>query len=100
MSRWPQLSLPILMFIANQAFLAYVIRKTMWKLQSNQCPVEANQTKLHMIRSDMLNHLWNPVSIFQEVSNPENPHMDKTITLSKVKIKVEIEITISKNIYL
>ena len=49
-----------------------------------QCPVEVNQTKLHMIRSDMLNHLWNPVSIFQEVTSPAKPQMEKTITLSKV----------------
>ena len=53
-----------------------------------QCPVEANQTKLHMIRSDMLNHLWNPVSIFQEVTSPAKPRMEKTITLSKVKMKL------------
>ena len=65
----------------------------MWKLQSNQCPVQDKQTKLHMIRSDMLDHLWNPVSIFQEVSNPENPRMDKTITLSKVKMKLSFSIS-------
>ena len=49
-----------------------------------ECQIEANQTKLHPIRSDMLNYLWNPVSIFQEVTSPAKPQMEKTITLSKV----------------
>ena len=57
-----------------------------------QCPVEANQTKLHMIRSDMLNYLWNPVSIFQEGTiSPGNSKLEKTITLSKVKMKLSFQ---------
>ena len=57
-----------------------------------QCPVEANQTKLHMIRSDMLNYLWNPVSIFQEgtISSADSK-LEKTITLSKVKVKLSFQ---------
>ena len=57
-----------------------------------QCPVEVNQTKLHMIRSDMLNHLWNPVSIFQEgtISSADSK-LEKTITLSKVKVKLSFQ---------
>ena len=62
-----------------------------------QCPVEVNQTKLHMIRSDMLNYLWNPVSIFQEVTSPAKPLMEKTITLSKVKLNYH---SLNTNIYL
>jgi hypothetical protein len=49
-----------------------------------ECQIEANQTKLHPIRSDMLNYLWNPVSIFREVTSPAKPHMENTITISKV----------------
>ena len=57
-----------------------------------QCPVEANQTKLHMIRSDMLNYLWNPVSIFQEGTiSPGDSKLEKTITLSKVKVKLSFQ---------
>ena len=57
-----------------------------------QCPVEAKQTKLHMIRSDMLNYLWNPVSIFQEGTiSPGDSKLEKTITLSKVKVKLSFQ---------
>ena len=56
-----------------------------------QCPVEANQTKLHMIRSDMLNYLWNPVSIFQEGTKHGDSKLEKTITLSKVKVKLSFQ---------
>ena len=55
-------------------------------------PVEANQTKSHMIRSDTLNYLWNPVSIFQEATiSPGNSKLEKTITLSKVKMKLSFQ---------
>ena len=55
-------------------------------------PVEANQTKSHMIRSDTLNYLWNPVSIFQEATiSPGNSKLEKTITLSKVKMKLSFK---------
>ena len=55
-------------------------------------PVEANQTKSHMIRSDTLNYLWNPVSIFQEgtISSADSK-LEKTITLSKVKVKLSFQ---------
>ena len=57
-----------------------------------QCPVEANQTTLHMIRSDMLKYLWNPVSIFQEGTiSPGDSKLEKTITLSKVKVKLSFQ---------
>ena len=57
-----------------------------------QCPVEGNQTKLHMIRSDMLNYLWNPVSIFQEGTiSAADSKLEKTITLSKVKVKLSFQ---------
>ena len=58
-----------------------------------QCPVEANQTKLHMIRSDILNYLWNPVSIFQEGTtlSARDSKLEKTITLSKVKMKLSFQ---------
>ena len=57
-----------------------------------QCPVEVNQTKLHMIRSDMLNYLWNPVSIFQEGTiGAGDSKLEKTITLSKVKVKLSFQ---------
>ena len=57
-----------------------------------QCPIEANQTKLHTIRSDMLNNLWNPVSIFQERSiGDTDSKLEKTVTLSKVKVKLSFQ---------
>ena len=57
-----------------------------------QCPVEANQTKVHVIRSDLLNYLWNPVSIFQEGTiGAEDSRLEKTITLSKVKVKLSFQ---------
>ena len=62
-----------------------------WPKTCQNSQKEENQTNLHIITSNYLKYLWNPVAIVNtfgyQFGNYGEPEIDKTITLSKVKEK-------------
>ena len=62
-----------------------------WPKTCQNSQKEENQTNLHIITSNHLKYLWNPVAIVNtfgyQFGNYGEPEIDKTITLSKVKEK-------------
>ena len=65
-----------------------------WPKTCQNSQKEENQTNLHIITSNYLKYLWNPVAIVNtfgyQFGNYGEPEIDKTITLSKVKLKKNI----------
>ena len=49
-----------------------------------ECQNQRNQTKFYMVRSEILNNLWNPVAEAQEKALKGDPVMEKTITIGQV----------------
>ena len=51
-----------------------------------ECQSNNSKTNLNIIRSDILKHLWNPVSVFQEIANNGKPVFENTMAIGEVKI--------------
>ena len=64
--------------------------KVMWydlRLQWPQkCQSNNTKTNLNIIRSDILKHLWNPVSVFQEIANNGKAVFENTMAIGEVKL--------------
>ena len=55
-----------------------------------ECQNNKSQTNLHTLRSDLLDFLWNPITIFQEVAGrnfgQRQPSYEKSISIGQVKL--------------
>ena len=55
-----------------------------------ECQNNKSQTNLHTLRSDLLDLLWNPIAIFQEVAGrnfgQRQPSYEKSISIGQVKL--------------
>ena len=51
-----------------------------------ECQSNNSKTNLNIIRSDILRHLWNPVSVFQEIANNGKPVFENTMAIGEVKL--------------